>query len=162
MKKLILLSLLVLTSCSVANTPNETTPDISPSGGTELTQLPHFSAYINGEMLFPIEGSYCNQTMCVDKIHPMDQEIDYSEFRYKDGDELIVKVEGEESFETLKFSLMSSEGVVLDEDLMVEPQAEEGSYKIIDDLNGELVLLTAWGDFETTEMTYYFPFTIAD
>ena len=71
-----------------------------------------------------------------------------------------MKVKSSDAFKTLQFSLMDSEGTILDDDLMVEPQAEDGTYKIIDELNGDLVILTAWGDFENGDMTYYFPFTI--
>jgi hypothetical protein len=146
MKKLIF-TLLLLSSCSTAEVP-------------ETATLPSFEATINGEQIFGIEGSYCGATMCVDKISPIDQNLDYSEYRLKEGDELIVKVKSSDAFKTLQFSLMDSEGTILDDDLMVEPQAEDGTYKIIDELNGDLVILTAWGDFENGDMTYYFPFTI--
>lgn len=158
MKK-ILLTMLLLTSCTVTNSPDEANKDINP---VEPGALPYFEMSINDVPVEGIEGSYCGKTMCVDKIPPFDQDLDYAESTYQDGDTLIVKVKGPEKFQTLKFSLMDSKGSLLDEDLMVEPQSEEGVYKIIDELNGDEVLLLAFGQFENGDMSYFFPFTIED
>lgn len=166
MKKSLLALSLLLAACNT--TPAEPGDDEgNGAAGTlpEITGGPVYTLWQDEDEIPGIQGSYCDATMCVDKISHVElikeSMMDFWPLSPEEASDLIFKIE--EPASTVLFQVLSGEDGtnIMDCDFIPEKISEtEYALDLCDELEGEYILSGAAYYAAGRDGTYYFPIGI--